>query len=168
MTDEILELHQGTDLVEHMQVQDIVYYKYSMEYDDTVEAADEDHDGSVRIEFGTAIRARPTGIDYRCSVRVPVPAGELFVDAAILYDAGKPIRAHRDAVQEFGDRAAFAALYAYLRQAVTDLSNRLPGKISPLPLLRPREVSFDLRQYPEIIEPKHADDSSAPNEDQRP
>lgn len=157
MTDDVLELREATDLVEHMKVQDIVFYKCSMEYDDNVEpSADEAEDGTVDLEFGTAIRSRPTGIDFRCSVRVPFSAGEIYVDAAILYDAGQPVRAHRDAVQEFGNRAAFAALYAYLRQAVSDLGNRLPGKLTPLPMLRPGEVSFELSGYPEVLEPERA------------
>lgn len=153
MSEEILELREARDLVEHMQVRDIVFYRCSMEYDDSVELT-EDEEGTVDLEFGTALRPRPSGIDYRCSVRVPIPSGEIVVDAAILYDAGKPIRVHRDAVQEFGDRAAFLALYPYLRQAVSDLGTRLPGKITPLPLLRPHEVSFDLSGYPEVLEPE--------------
>ncbi|MHB1063011.1 MAG: hypothetical protein ACYC1Z_00685 [Georgenia sp.] len=151
MTDEVLELREATEFVEHMQVQDIVFYRCLVEYDDTVEPRDDE--GSVELEFGTAIRPRPTGIDYRCSVRVPYPSGQIVVDAAIIYDLGRPVRMYRDAVQEFGDRAAFMALYPYLRQAVSDLGNRLPGRLSPLPLLRPHEVSFDLSAYPEVMEP---------------
>lgn len=156
MSESRLQLRTSSDLVEHMQVVDIIFYRCSLEFDD---AADQGPWETVDLQFITQIRPRLTGVDYRCKVVVPLPTGDIVADAAIIYDAGQPIAMTREAVGDFGNRAALMALYPYLRQAVSDLSSRLPLRVSPLPLLPAGDVAFSVEDLPEniAIEPEPTD-----------
>lgn len=152
-------LTSAQELVQHLEPTGIVFYELSAQYDDSVELPKGEVD--LELEFGTSLRIRARGVDYRFRVEVPLLTGAVVVDAAIQYEASEDLAFHRDALREFGQRAAVMSLYPYVRQAVSDLMGRLRVPTVFLPMLTPGEVTFDVDRLPEVVGAVESDEPDA-------
>lgn len=112
------------------------------------DADDDDHgdvdrdEGAARpVEFLTAHRFYPEGADYRVLMTVRTPTLLVRVDAAAMYASEVPLEVSDEVLVDFGDNVAIMTLFPYMRQAVTDLGQRL-GEQVVLPVLPRGVLSF--------------------------
>lgn len=144
-----LVLESAEAMLEHLEPSEVVYYELSASYDDSVELPEGRID--VDLGFGTSFRLTEQGVDYRFRVDAPLPTGPVAVDVAIIYTADQPVAFHRDALKDFGERAAIMTLYPYARQAMADLVSKMRVPAIFLPVLRPGEISFEVSSLPEVV-----------------
>ncbi len=100
--------------------------------------------GSELVRVRTGIRQRERALDYRVELSVQHAYGQLVADMAAVYESDVPLELTVEsaaAVIEFGDRVAMMALYPYLRQAISDLGQRVWVDMT-LPMLRPGNLTF--------------------------
>jgi hypothetical protein len=124
-------------LIEVLDLQTVKFYELYALADDEAEPATDDPPISVR----TALRKRPAGIDYRVEFEVRRPNGTIRADAAAVYSAEAPIDATDEVLLDFGDMVAMMTVVPYLRQAISDLAQRL-GDHVVVPMLPRGALSF--------------------------
>jgi hypothetical protein len=167
-------VREVADLAELVQVLDlgtIRFYELRAEWDDTdgsaqPERAADTADGKTKqfsAEFRTAYRQHDNGVDYRVDVTVPIPNGQIRVDAAAMYVADDRFSVSERVLFEFGDMVAVMTLLPYLRQAVMDLSIRVGTEQVVLPIIARGAVTFgdegaepedSLAEQDEVAEPE--------------
>ncbi|WP_460749157.1 hypothetical protein [Myceligenerans cantabricum] len=99
-------------------------------------------EGQVGVQTG--IRRRPRALDYRVEFLLNHASGRILADMGAFYDCDPSLDLDEvppEVVIEFGDRVALMALYPYLRQAMSDLGQRV-GVTVALPMLRRGDLSF--------------------------
>lgn len=119
---------------------EVRFYELNATADDQVEP--DETTLEVPIDVRTAFRKRPDGVDYRLEVEIERPTGRIRVDAAALYAADASFEASDDVLLDFGDDVAIMAMYPYVRQAISDLGQRL-GDSVVLPMLQRGAITFE-------------------------
>jgi hypothetical protein len=142
---QIREVSTIDELVQFLDLAGIRFYELAASWDDTGDAPEDQVDDDpqqLESEFRTAYRKRPDGVDYRVSVRVLIPAGELRADAAAMYVGPEAFSVPEDVIFSFGENVAAMTVLPYIRQAITDLSIRVgPGQVV-LPIISRGVITF--------------------------
>lgn len=132
-------------LIELTELTEIRFYELFAASDDELTPngaePEPDESGEQTIAVRTAIRKRPDAVDYRVEVEVQRFGRTMRADAAAMYSAPGPFEAAPDVLYDFGDNVAMMAVYPYLRQAISDLAQRLGDQVV-LPILSRGAVSF--------------------------
>lgn len=143
MNREITKIASIEEAIELLQPIDVEYYHLSATVDESGQQPDDDSedDEQAQVHVATARRVGESGVDYRCRLTVQIRGAEIVVDGAILYRADSEIEVARSVCEQFGDDIAVMALFPYLRQAVSDLADRI-GRTVTLPLVRRGQIRF--------------------------
>ena len=120
-----------------LELDAIKFYELHAESLDPEDADGEDHP----VEFKTAHRFAPMRADYRIAMTVRTPVLVARIDAAAMFASETALDVSDEILIDFGDNVALMTLFPYLRQAVTDLSQRL-GQALILPVLPRGALSF--------------------------
>lgn len=144
-----ITITETRDLLGVLELEEIKFYGLSAESLNSADAATDDdgegleksEDESRPVEFLTAHRFDPEGADYRIHMTVRTATLIVRVDAAAMYASETHLDVSDEILIDFGDNVAIMTLFPYLRQAITDLSQRL-GEPVVLPVLPRGVLSF--------------------------
>jgi len=143
MNVEITKIASIEEAIELLQPIDVEFYHLSANVDESGQHPDDDSedDEQAQVHVATARRVGESGVDYRCRLTVQIPGVEIVVDGAILYQASSYVEIAKSVCKEFGDEIAVMSLFPYLRQAVSDLADRI-GRTVTLPHIGRGEITF--------------------------
>jgi hypothetical protein len=142
-----LKITETKELLGVLELDDIKFYEFAAlaldQAAEDSEARGEDETGPV--QFRTAFRFESRSADYRVEMTVRGQSVIARVDAAAMYASAVELDVADEILVDFGDNVAMMTLFPYLRQAITDLGQRL-GEPMILPVLPRGALSFALNQ----------------------
>lgn len=141
-------LAAAEDVARALEIENIFFYEYALIVNDSEPISE----GEINIDLKLSMAATREGVGYRCGLVADSGLLRISVDAALIYRSHEPVTIRREALKDFGDRAAIMTLYPYIRQAFSDLVAKAPIDTAPLPLVFPGELTFSAEGLDEEIE----------------
>lgn len=133
------ELEQLRELVSRSRLEDIAFHEISAKIDlEASSVADADE-----ADFDMTVQTRTGDADFGVRVELDLrsPLGGVKVTAAADYALeGEPPR--QEVLGRFASEVALMTLFPYLRQAVSDASQRVLGKALLLPMMKRGDISL--------------------------
>ena len=96
----------------------------------------------VQPTYGLRVKVEGRELGVRLSVNLEWPAGQIIVDAAATYMTDEDVTVPPDTILDFANNVGIMALLPYLRQSVTDLSQKVFGESLLMPMVKRGELTF--------------------------
>ncbi|QIZ35033.1 hypothetical protein [Saccharopolyspora sp. ASAGF58] len=129
------------DLLDRVRLREVQFYEIHARLnagfadggDDTGAATEGPQKWDLQLQL------RETDLGVRCRLDVGAPDANYVVDAAIFYDFDESLKIEPAALAEFVNRAAFFALYPFVREALHSAGRKIGAQAPLLGMLDPAE-----------------------------
>jgi len=137
VTRQIADVHE---LLQALNIVGVNYYTVSAEREegDVDAPAPED----IAPEFGLRIRHDGAELGVRLRVEILSSVGRVVVDAAMEYDSESEFEVSNEIAFEYANEVAVMALLPYMREAVSNITQRVFGDALMMPVIPRGALAF--------------------------